>query len=175
MYPSVLTTRGAWQSRVSRNEPEDPRFQARQRLPSNAMERLCARPGCHAPAMATFNFDGLRRVVWLGPLDRAVGRSAGDLCRRHSDRLSPPLHWELRDIRIPQTAGAPDASPAPSRYLAPLPTRTDPLVTQPQLPERRVAERVPLLIPRVHPERIVAPAAASTPLLARAFRAASGR
>ena len=29
---------------------------------------LCARPGCSNPAVASFNFDGLARVVWLGPL-----------------------------------------------------------------------------------------------------------
>lgn len=63
------------------------------------MVRTCARPGCNLPAAATFNFDGLQRVVWLGPLDEADSRSAGDLCRAHADRLSPPLHWELRDIR----------------------------------------------------------------------------
>jgi hypothetical protein len=63
------------------------------------MARTCARPGCNLPAAATFNFDGLRRVVWLGPLDEADHRSAGDLCRAHGDRLRPPLHWELRDVR----------------------------------------------------------------------------
>ncbi len=147
-----------------------------------AMERLCARPGCHAPAVATFNFDGLRRVVWLGPLDRAVGRSAGDLCRRHSDRMTPPLHWELHDIRIPTTVGASDASAAPSRYLAPSIAAREPRIVGPRppeprtpertVPERRVAEHAPLLTPRPQTER-VSPAAASTPLLARAFRAAS--
>jgi hypothetical protein len=63
------------------------------------MARMCARPGCNLPAAATFNFDGLARVVWLGPLDDAGARSAGDLCRAHADRLRPPLHWELRDTR----------------------------------------------------------------------------
>jgi hypothetical protein len=63
------------------------------------MARMCARPACNLPAAATFNFDGLRRVVWLGPLDEADTRSAGDLCRAHADRLRPPLHWELRDAR----------------------------------------------------------------------------
>jgi hypothetical protein len=63
------------------------------------MARMCARPACNLPAAATFNFDGLRRVVWLGPLDEADTRSAGDLCRAHADRLRPPLHWELRDGR----------------------------------------------------------------------------
>jgi Protein of unknown function (DUF3499) len=62
------------------------------------MARHCARPGCNLEANATFNFDGLARVVWLAPLDE-TGRSAGDLCRNHADRLRPPLRWELRDLR----------------------------------------------------------------------------
>jgi hypothetical protein len=63
------------------------------------MARTCARPACNLPADATFNFDGLRRIVWLAPLDDAGARSAGDLCKAHADRLRPPLHWELRDVR----------------------------------------------------------------------------
>lgn len=64
-----------------------------------SMARMCARPACNLPADASFNFDGLARVVWLGPLDDADMRSAGDLCRAHADRLRPPLRWELRDVR----------------------------------------------------------------------------
>ena len=63
------------------------------------MMRHCSRPGCNAAAAAAFNFDGLRRIVWLNPITETRDRSAGDLCRRHADRLSPPLHWELRDLR----------------------------------------------------------------------------
>jgi hypothetical protein len=63
------------------------------------MIRHCARPGCNAAADAAFNFDGLRRIVWLNPITDARDHSAGDLCRRHADRLTPPLHWELRDLR----------------------------------------------------------------------------
>ena len=62
------------------------------------MARTCSRPVCNLDAAATYNFDGLARIVWLGPLDES-GRSAGDLCARHADRLRPPLHWELRDQR----------------------------------------------------------------------------
>lgn len=63
------------------------------------MSRHCARPGCNAPADAAFNFDGLRRIVWLNPILETRDRSAGDLCARHADRLRPPLHWEMRDLR----------------------------------------------------------------------------
>ena len=78
------------------------------------MNRHCSRPGCSAQAAASFNFDGLRRIVWLGPLDESSGRSAGDLCERHADRLRPPQHWELHDQRGPE----PVLIPAPTR-LAP--------------------------------------------------------
>ena len=129
---------------------------------------LCARPGCSNPAVASFNFDGLARVVWIGPLAEARAHTAGNLCRRHADRLTPPRHWELRDVRPPATtAGA--APSAPSRFVAPGPPPA-----------------VPLPLERRRPERIVVPAASrvrsndgtipeaphDSPLLARAFRAA---
>jgi hypothetical protein len=63
------------------------------------MTRHCARPGCNAVAEAAFNFDGLRRIVWLNPIRTQRDHSAGDLCRTHADRLRPPVHWELRDLR----------------------------------------------------------------------------
>jgi hypothetical protein len=87
------------------------------------MSRHCARPGCNAPAAAAFNFDGLRRIVWLNPLVETRDCTAGDLCARHADRLTPPLHWELRDlrnvraVRAKQRAAEPAAEPE-SRLLA---------------------------------------------------------
>jgi len=60
--------------------------------------RHCSRPGCNAPAAAAFNFDGLRRIVWLNPIDPR-SPTAGDLCATHADRLHPPVHWEMRDLR----------------------------------------------------------------------------
>jgi hypothetical protein len=68
------------------------------------MVRLCARPGCNEAAAASFNFDGLRRVVWLTVLDETTGRSAGDLCGTHADRMKPPRQWELHDLRAPDAA-----------------------------------------------------------------------
>jgi hypothetical protein len=76
------------------------------------MMRHCSRPGCNAPADAAFNFDGLRRIVWLNPITDARDHSAGDLCRRHADHLSPPLHWELRDLRRAKTREPARAAPA---------------------------------------------------------------
>jgi hypothetical protein len=63
------------------------------------MTRHCSRPGCNTVAVASFNFDGLRRIVWLNPMGGPRDYSAGDLCGAHADRLRPPVHWELRDLR----------------------------------------------------------------------------
>lgn len=133
------------------------------------MVRQCARPGCSAQAVASFNFDGLERVVWLGPLAHARALSAGDLCRRHADRLRPPLHWELRDTRSASSPNVTTAPLAPSRHVAPPPPPP---------------ERLPFEPTRVRPAAVVqvaaarsdhvrpAAAPATTPMLARAFRAA---
>lgn len=139
------------------------------------MSRSCARPGCSAAATATFTFDGLRRIVWLGPLAEAAAYSAGDLCRRHAELLKPPRKWELRDVRPVPGHVEPAGSPAPSRYTAPAPRPSAPA---PTLPFDRSAARSParpaaagrMARPLLAPaEREPAPTATS-PLLARAFR-----
>jgi hypothetical protein len=146
------------------------------------MARTCSRPGCNALAAATFNFDGLRRVVWLAALDDAETRSAGDLCGRHADRLQPPRQWDLRDTRH-VTDGAPSTgATAPSRYLAPPPPPPEPLPLEPVAADAQTTA-IPTLPPPT-PLRPVRerPAAAraedaddetSTPMLRRAFRAAN--
>lgn len=138
------------------------------------MPRLCARPGCSAPATATFTFDGLRRIVWLGPLAEASAYSAGDLCRRHAELMKPPRHWELRDVRPVPGPVEPAGSPAPSRYAVPAPAPTPPAPTLPfdrPAPRRATAAHHgsrPLL---GAPEAEAVPVATS-PLLSRAFRTA---
>lgn len=124
------------------------------------MARLCARPGCSAPAAATFNFDGLNRIVWLEPLAEARAHSAGDLCWRHADRLRPPRNWELRDHR--RAAPVQHAAAAPSRHLAP--THDAPVPA----PTPAVAASAPRMLTAGAPAPVEA--GGSTPLLARAFR-----
>ena len=142
------------------------------------MPRLCARPGCSAPATATFTFDGLRRIVWLGPLAEASAYSAGNLCRRHAELLKPPRHWELRDVRPVPGASEPAGSPAPSRYASPA---APPPAPAPTLPFERPAARPAASRPAAaasHPSRplLGKPAeidptpTATSPLLSRAFR-----
>ncbi len=127
------------------------------------MARLCSRPSCSAPAAATFNFDGLNRIVWLNDLAGSPIYTAGDLCARHAERLQPPRNWELRDAR-PTRVTCPAAA-APSRQVPPArpcPARPRPPVTPARAP-RRARQPVAGFT-----------AGASTPLLARAFRGVDG-
>jgi len=67
--------------------------------------RLCARPGCGAPAAAMLTFQYATRTVWL--LDQAEPDPAAiDLCARHADRTAPPNGWTAYDRRT----GASDVS-----------------------------------------------------------------
>jgi rhodanese-related sulfurtransferase len=141
------------------------------------MARLCARPGCSAPAAAMFNFDGLNRIVWLNSLAEAAAYSAGDLCRQHADRLRPPRNWELRDCRPTPNLTRPGA-PAPSRHLPP---GAAPRVAQiPPRPAVSPAPRrpVPAAAALHERKRPVRPrpteVTSSTPMLERAFRGVRG-
>ena len=67
-------------------------------------QRLCARPGCGAPASVVLTFQYATRTVWLldqGELDPA----AIDLCTPHADRLSPPRGWTGHDRRASASPG----------------------------------------------------------------------
>ena len=128
------------------------------------MARLCARPSCSAPAAATFNFDGLNRIVWLNDLADSPVCSAGDLCSLHAEHLQLPRNWELRDAR-PTRVTRPAAA-APSRQLPPAqPART------PAHPSRGRARSAATRRGR-QPVASLPPA--TTPLLARAFRGVDG-
>jgi hypothetical protein len=136
------------------------------------MSRLCARPACSAPAAATFNFDGLNRIVWLNALEASPAFTAGDLCWRHADELRPPRNWELRDRRPARSLGP--AASAPSRQLPPS-TGPSRRLGRRSTAGRRRAPGAPA--PRrsgtpepVAPEEVPT----NTPLLARAFRGVGG-
>jgi hypothetical protein len=63
-------------------------------------QRLCARPGCGAPASVTLRFQPTQRQAWLVELDENSARTQGDLCNRHAAALVLPRGWELHDERI---------------------------------------------------------------------------
>jgi hypothetical protein len=62
------------------------------------VRRHCARPGCSAPATATFTFDTRDLTVWLDTPAEGTAR-AGELCERHVRVLTPPKGWHLEDRR----------------------------------------------------------------------------
>lgn len=95
--------------------------------------------------------DRDHRVVYLTPIVDDDTPSAGDLCRRHADRLRAPIGWRLDDGRGPQAAEPSDdveRKPAPVQRL-------------PGAQQSRTSD-VGLLLE------------ADTPLLERAFRPAQG-
>jgi len=76
-------------------------------------QRLCARAGCNAPAVATLRFQSTERQAWLAELDESAARTQGDLCQRHAAALVLPRGWELHDERGSAPAAAP-AEPEPA-------------------------------------------------------------
>ena len=63
------------------------------------MNRVCARPICSAPAVATLSYDYDARRVWVHDLHDEPHPMTHDLCQAHADRSRPPSGWELRDDR----------------------------------------------------------------------------
>lgn len=63
------------------------------------MRRSCSRPGCAAPAGATFSYEYASSTVWLEDLTPEAHPSTYDLCAAHADRLAPPRGWQLADHR----------------------------------------------------------------------------
>jgi hypothetical protein len=84
--------------------------------------RLCARPGCGAPAAATLRFQPTQREAWLVDLDADAVRTEGDLCARHAAGLVLPRGWELHNdlssIRDETTRPAPPARRARGASVA---------------------------------------------------------
>jgi hypothetical protein len=84
--------------------------------------RLCARPGCGAPAAATLRFQPTQREAWLVDLDDDAVRTEGDLCARHAAGLVLPRGWELHNdlssVRDETTRPAPPARRARGASVA---------------------------------------------------------
>ena len=150
------------------------------------MSRSCARLGCSSPATVTLTFDGLRRIVWIAPLAEAAAYSAGDLCRRHTERFSPPRNWDVHDLRVapappvvqtlpfPEPRPAPVAAPATAPSPAPVPTAAPVPGPAPALAPAPGPGSVPAARIVAHPSLpgppVDATSAPTSPLLARAFR-----
>ena len=123
--------------------------------------RLCARPGCGAPAAATLRFQPTQREAWLVDLDDNAARTEGDLCSRHAASLVLPRGWRLHDERTQPADPTPllpprhrarhasiararrrrtDDTPRPELAAVPTPVAEAPRAPKPpRVPEREVA------------------------------------
>src|SRR3954454_8495704 len=140
--------------------------------------RLCARPGCGAPAAATLRFQPTQREAWLVALEEDAARTEGDLCARHAAGLVLPRGWELHND-LP-TAADPARKPPPARRSQSIARsrrrRTSTAVQLPGLNPVAVAESletVPESVPESGPDRqpeVTQPTDSPAPLVADASR-----
>lgn len=65
------------------------------------MRKLCERPGCGAPAEASYGIDSVQLIVWIDNRAILERELAGRLCRRHADALVVPRGWTVDDRREP--------------------------------------------------------------------------
>ena len=61
--------------------------------------RTCAKAGCGDHAEATVALAYADREVVLVDLLEELDPNLLELCRRHADRLSPPMGWRVTDHR----------------------------------------------------------------------------
>lgn len=66
-----------------------------------SVRRLCERPGCGAPAEASYGIDSVQLIVWIDNRAILERELAGRLCRRHADALVVPRGWTVDDRREP--------------------------------------------------------------------------
>lgn len=57
--------------------------------------RVCSRPGCNEPAVATLTYAYAEQTAVVGPLAEEKNPHSWDLCERHSARITAPHGWEL--------------------------------------------------------------------------------
>lgn len=143
------------------------------------MSRVCRRPGCDRAAVARLTYDVVTCQVWLDEVSERSG-STQEICALHVDRLRVPRGWMVCDRRVEQPAmflTEPMAEPQPAVQRRP--KRPKDVDDAPRLRIAEVelfeapAERPPAEEPdEGDPPDDDAPAAPSSPLLARAFRAA---
>ncbi|MFM9131870.1 MAG: hypothetical protein ACKORY_03930 [Actinomycetota bacterium] len=65
------------------------------------MRNLCERPGCGAPADASYGIDRASLSVWVNVITVGEREITGRLCRRHANALTVPHGWTLDDRRDP--------------------------------------------------------------------------
>jgi hypothetical protein len=85
-------TRRKWTPQMITEPNRARRYRAERR-------RVCARPGCSAPTVATLRFQSTRREAWLVEVDYDAASTEGDLCAKHAGTLVLPRGWRLHDER----------------------------------------------------------------------------
>lgn len=61
--------------------------------------RTCAKIGCGAPAVATITLRYQAREVLVGSLAPSPDPNLLELCREHTERMTPPVGWRVSDER----------------------------------------------------------------------------
>jgi uncharacterized protein DUF3499 len=138
-------------------------------------QRLCARRGCDAPAVATLRFQSTQRSAWLVDVDATAAHSERDLCTRHATALILPTGWQLFDGRR-ASAGESESLEPPAVGRPVLRARRGDLAPVPvEEPEAQATDdeddaRTEPEQPQVAGEALIDVLDARTPLLQRAFR-----
>ncbi len=60
-----------------------------------ARKRVCTKPSCQKPAVATLTYVYSDCTAVLGPLATYAEPHCYDLCEEHSQRLTAPVGWEI--------------------------------------------------------------------------------
>ncbi|HSL56531.1 MAG TPA: DUF3499 family protein [Acidimicrobiales bacterium] len=63
------------------------------------MRRVCSRPGCAEPAIASITYDLSALRAWIGGLVADPAHIGHDLCAVHAARFRVPTGWDLLDER----------------------------------------------------------------------------
>ena len=121
------------------------------------MRTTCVRPGCGGSAAAVVLMDRDQQVVVVHP-PQVGGPGAIALCAKHVDRVTTPAGWEVRDLRAALDAAL-EIAPEPPELITAAATVTV-IATK-----RRPTTADPDVSLRVDD--------GATPMLGRAFRAAS--
>jgi hypothetical protein len=135
----------------------------------SSYRRLCARPGCGAPAAATLRFQPTQREAWLVDLEDDGARTEGDLCARHAAGLVLPRGWQLHNSLTSarsETSEPARPAPRPRRAAAPRAARRRrPPSTATALPGFGPIEEIPPA-PRLRVAPDPGPTRASEPAVA---------
>ncbi len=62
--------------------------------------RTCAKMRCDAEPVATVTLRYAEREVAIGSLLAERDRNLLDLFREHVERMTPPVGWTVRDVRV---------------------------------------------------------------------------